>query len=97
MTFKEQIDSLRAKIKAHIKPESSDEDVADYTSLLSEVDELEKHHASLQEENAKFKDKIIKMVMTEGDDKPPVDDSNGSNPKSIEELLAEFQAKQDNK
>lgn len=97
MTFKEQIESLRAKIKAHIKPDSSEEDVAEYSALLGEVDELEKHHASVEQENAKFKDKIIKMVMTEGDDKPPVDDSNGSNPKSIDELLAEFQAKQDNK
>lgn len=95
MTFKEQIESLRAKIKAHIKPESSEEDVAEYSALLNEVDELEKHHASVEQENAKFKDKIIKMVMTEGDDKPPVDTHDGSNPKSVEELLAEFQAKQE--
>lgn len=94
MTFKEQIDSLRAKIKSHIKPDSSEQDIADFQALLSEVDELENHHKSVEDENAKFKDKIIKMVMTEGDDKPPVDTDDGSNPKSVDELLAEFQAKE---
>ena len=97
MTFKEQIESLRARIKSHIKPESSDEDVQEFSGLLNEVDELEKHHQNLEAENAKYKDKIIKMVMYEGDDKPPVDTHDGSNPKSVEELLAEFQAKEDKK
>ena len=91
MSFKEQLDSLRSKIKAKIKPESSQEELNEYNGLLGDLDTIETEYNSLSQENAKFKDKIVNMVLNEGDDKTPPDDSSGSKPKSMEQFINDFE------
>lgn len=91
MNFKEQLDSLRAKVKSHIKPESTEEELGELNGMLGELDELEKSHNDVVTENAKFKDTIVKMVTTQGDDKPPQDDPNGGKPRSIEKFIDDFE------
>lgn len=92
--FTESINSLREKLKAKIKPESSEEEIADINDSLNSLDEIEKEHNSVVEVNGKYKDQIVKMVLNQGDDKKPVD-PEGSNPKGMDQLLAEFKAKQE--
>ena len=97
MTFKEKLDSLRARAKARITPESSEDEVKAYNDILSELDEIEKEHNDVVAINGKYKDTIVNMVLTQGDGKPPVDDVEGAKPKGIDGLLAEFEAKQEKK
>lgn len=97
MNFKEKLDSLRARAKAQIKPESSEDEIKAYNEILSEIDEIEKEHNEVLSVNSKYKDTIVNMVLTQGDGKPPVSAEEESKPKGIDGLLAEFQAKQDEK
>ena len=89
--FKEKVDSLRAKLKAHIKPESSQEELDEINGMLTELDEVEKSHGDLVTANAKFKDTIVRMVTTQGDDNPPPADPNGGNPRSMEQFIKDFE------
>ena len=90
MSFKKQLDSLRAKVKSHIKPESSQEELDELNGMITDIDNVEKEYDSLSQENAKFKDKIVNMVLNQGDDKPPQDPS-GSKPRSMEEFIKDFE------
>jgi len=89
MTFQEQITALKEKVKAKIKPESSEEEIQEINGLLAEMDSLETTHNELVTENAKFKDTIVRMVTNQGDGNKPRDDTDGSKPKTIEECVAE--------
>ena len=91
MSFKEQLDSLRQKVKDKIKPESSQEEIDELNGMLSDIDQVETEYNTLSQENAKFKDKIVNMVLNEGDGKPPPDDPNGSKPRSMEEFINDFE------
>ena len=89
MTFQEQITALKEKVKAKIKPESSEDEIQEINGLLAEMDSLEATHNELVTENAKFKDTIVRMVTNQGDGNKPKDDTDGSKPKTIEECVAE--------
>ena len=89
MTFQEQITALKEKVKAKIKPESSEDEIQEINGLLAEMDSLETIHNELVTENAKFKDTIVRMVTNQGDGNKPRDDTDGSKPKTIEECVAE--------
>ena len=89
MTFQEQITALKEKVKAKIKPESSEDEIKEINGLLAEMDSLEITHNELVTENAKFKDTIVRMVTNQGDGNKPRDDTDGSKPKTIEECVAE--------
>lgn len=89
MTFQEQITALKEKVKAKIKPESSEDEIQEINGLLAEMDSLETTHNELVTENAKFKDTIVRMVTNQGDGNKPRDDTDGSKPKTIEECVAE--------
>ncbi len=89
MTFQEQITALKEKVKAKIKPESSEDEIQEINGLLAEMDSLEATHNELVTENAKFKDTIVRMVTNQGDGNKPRDDTDGSKPKTIEECVAE--------
>lgn len=95
MTFQEKLNSLRARAKARITPESSEEQVKEYNDIIAEIDDIEKEHNDLVALNGRYKSTIVDMVLNQGDGKTPADDIDGSKPKSIDELLAEFQAKQE--
>ena len=89
MTFKEQLEALKGKIQAKIKPESSAEEIQEVNDLIAEFDSLDASYNQVVTENAKFKDTIVRMVSNQGNGKEPGNDSGGSNPKSIEECVAE--------
>ena len=91
MTFKEQMDALKAKIQAKVNADSTPEEIQEVNDLVGELDGLSTIHDSVVTENAKFKDTIVNMVMTQGDGKQPNDDSNGSKTMSIEEAIAQVQ------
>ena len=91
MSFQEQLNSLREKIKGKIKPESTEEELGELNGILGELDEMEKSHNDLVTENAKFKDTIVKMVTTQGDDKPPQDDPSGSKPRTLGKFIEDFE------
>ena len=91
MTIKERLDSLRAKLKSRITPESKQEEIDDINAQLSELDEIEKEHNEVVAVSAKYKDTIVNMVLNQGDGKKPNDDPDGSKPVDINESLAKFQ------
>ena len=91
MKFNEKVEALKNQAIEKITPESTQEDVQRVESIKSQLDELVKDYNALSEENNKFKDTIVHMVLRNGDDKPPVEDPSGHKPMSIEECLAEIQ------
>ena len=90
MTLKERLDSLRTKVKAKIKPESTPEELDEYNGILGELDEIENEHNNVITENTKFKDTIVRMALTQGDSKTP-EDPEGSKPSDINQFLADFE------
>lgn len=94
MTLAERLASLKTKLKAKIKPESSTEEINEINDLIKELDEVENSHNEVVTENAKFKDVIVRMTLNTGDGKKPEDESGGSKPKTIEECVAEELEKQ---
>lgn len=89
MTFKELIASLRENVKSTITAESTEEEIKAVNSKIADFDELESAYNKVVDENAKFKDTIVRMVTTQGDSKQPEDGSDGSKPKTIEQCIAE--------
>ena len=89
MNFKQKLNELKAKFKAKITENSTPDEISEVDGIIKGMDELEASHKKLEDENAKFKDVIVRMVTTQGDSKQPTDDSTGSKPKSIEECIAE--------
>ncbi len=88
MNYKEKAESLKAKFKAKITPESTPEQIEEANAMATELDELVSLHDSVVAENAKFKDTIVRMVTSQGDATPPSDPSAESKPMSIEEAIA---------
>lgn len=84
-----EIATLIEKLKAKIKPESSEDEIAEINGMIADLETIENNHNSVVTENAKFKDTIVNMVLKTGDGKAPGNASDGSNPKSIEECIAE--------
>lgn len=97
MGFKEKLDSLRARAKAHIKPESTQEEIDGYNEIIKEIDDIEKEHNDVLSVNAKYKDTIVNMVLKSGNSETPKDEEEGKSPQSMEEFLAEFKAKNEEK
>lgn len=95
MGIKENLDSLRARAKAQIKPESTKEEIEAYNEIIKEIDDIEKEHNDVLSVNAKYKDTIVNMVLKEGNGETPKDEEEGKAPQSMEEFLADFKAKND--
>ena len=91
MSIKERLDSLREKAKSKIKPESTQEEIDEANSIIAELDAIETEHNEVLSTSAKYKDTIVNMVLKNGDGKAPVDDSEGSKPKSMDEFLTDFE------
>lgn len=91
MTFKERIQALKDKAKALIKPESTPEEIEAVNGLIAEYDALDTEHDGSLTENAKFKDTIVRLVATQGNDDTPKDDSDVSKTMSIEEAIAQVE------
>lgn len=97
MGIKEKLDSLRARAKAQIKPESTKEEIEAYNEIINEINDIEKEHNEVLSVNAKYKDTIVNMVLKEGNSETPKDEEEGKAPQSMEEFLAEFKAKNEEK
>lgn len=92
MTFKERIDSLKAKLQGKIKQESTADEIAEINDLIAELDGLNTDYDGVMTEQSKLKDQIVKMVLSEGSGKKPVDESSGSKSMTIEEAIAEVES-----
>ena len=88
-TLQEQIASLKEKFGKKITAESSPEELAEQQDFNAELDEIEKSHKELAEENAKLKGTIVRMALNTGNSEKPKDESGGSKPKTIDECVAE--------
>lgn len=88
-TLQEQIASLKERFSKKITTESSAEELAEQQEITAELDEVEKTHNAVLDENAKLKATIVRMALNTGNGDKPKDESGGSNPKTIEECVAE--------
>lgn len=87
MTFKEKTESLRTFLKGQIKEDMSADELEEYNKQIAGLDELDVEYEKSESEVAKFKDKIVNMVLTQGNDKAPEDEHDGSKPMSMEEAV----------
>lgn len=88
-TLQEQIASLKERFSKKITTESSAEELAESQEITAELDEVEKAHNAVLDENAKLKATIVRMALNTGNGDIPADESGGSKPKTIEECVAE--------
>ena len=96
-TLQEQIASLKERFSKKITSESSADELAENQEINAELDEVEKTHNAVMDENAKLKATIVRMALNTGNGDKPGDESGGSKPKTIEECVAEELAKEQNK
>ena len=89
MTFKEMLEALKGKVSAKITAESTQEEIDEINGLVADIDSLGASHEELVSEHAKTKDALVRMVTNQGSSDKPKDDTDGSNPKTIEECVAE--------
>ena len=90
MKFSEKINALKEKLNAKLTAESSPEQIEEINSLVAEVNALNEDYSNLEQEHAKTKDALVRMVVTQGNsDKPKEDESGGSNPRTIDEIIAD--------
>ena len=87
MTFKEKTEALKKFISAKMKEDMSSDEIEEFQNQLKSIDELEKEFSTSEDERAKLKNKIVDMVLTQGDDEPPSDDHDGSKPMTMEEAI----------
>ena len=93
MSFEETLKALKGKVSAKITAESSQEEIDEINGLVADIDSLGESHELLVSEHAKTIDALVRMVTNQGDGNKPADDTDGSNPKTIEECVAEELAK----
>ena len=89
MTFKETTENLRAKMKAKISAEMSEDEMSEVNTFLSDLDELDNLHEKLVEENAKFKTTIVNMVVSQGNNEKPIAEDGEKTPKTMDQIIAE--------
>ena len=88
-TLQEQISALKERFSNKITAESSPEELAEQQEISAELDDIEKSHNAVLDENAKLKATIVRMALNTGSSEKPKDESGGSKPKTIEECVAE--------
>ena len=89
MNFKEQAEALKARFTSKINADTSKEELDEFTSINEEIDKLESSYNELLNENAKFKDTIIRMVTNQGSSEKPQDVVEESKPLTMEEIIAQ--------
>ena len=89
MTFKEKTDGLRQFLKGLVKEDMTPEQLEEFNTHIAEIEELDQDYDKSENERAKYKEKIVNMVMTQGDDRTPSDEHDGSKPMSMEEAVKE--------
>lgn len=91
MNWKEQVEALKAKFQSKVKENSTQEEIDEINGLIAEVDALDSAYNELEQEHAKTKTALVRMVVNQGSGDKPRDDTDGSKPKTIEECVAEVQ------
>ena len=91
MNWKEQVDALKAKFQSKVKEDSPQEEIDEINTLIAEVYALDSAYNELEQEHAKTKSALVRMVVNQGSSDKPRDDTDGSKPKTIEECVAEVQ------
>lgn len=89
MNWKDQVNALKAKFQSKVKEDSSQEEIDEINGLIAEVDALDTAYNELEQEHAKTKTALVRMVVNQGNGDKPKDDVDGSKPKTIEECVAE--------
>lgn len=89
MNFKEQAEALKARFTSKINADTSQEELNEFTSINEEIDKLESSYNELLNENAKFKDTIIRMVTNQGSSEKPQEIIEESKPLTMEEIIAQ--------
>ena len=97
MTFKERLESLKAKFQAKITPESSADEINAVNEDIAELDALNADYDGVVTEQGKLKNTIVRMALTQGNDKAPKDGADGSKPMTIQEAFDEVASKQGGK
>lgn len=93
--WEKRVEALKQRFTSRITTESTADEINDLNDAAAEVDALNEQYQKSLEENAKLKETIVRMVQTSGNSETPADESGGSKPKTLEEIIAEEQAKQD--
>ena len=93
--FKEVLQGVKDLIKPLlIKENATDEDISNYAKIEKELDSLQNEHDITLGVNASLRESIIHVVKNQGSSDKPKDGTDGSNPKTIEECIAEIQEKE---
>ena len=93
MTFKEKTESLRKFLKGLMKEDMSPEELEEFNKHIAGINELDQDYDKSETDRVKYRDKIVNMVMTEGSDRTPADEHDGSKPMSIDEAVAQVMEK----
>ena len=96
MSFKEILDNLKNDIKSQINADTPKEQLDVYQKHNASLDDLEKEYNKVVQENVKYKDTIVNMVLTSGDGKKPTDETEDK-ALSIDECLQQIQEKEKDK
>ena len=97
MTFKEKTESLRKFLKGLMKEDMSPEQLEEFNQHIAGINELDQDYDKSETDRVKYRDKIVNMVMTEGSDRTPADEHDGSKPMSIDEAVAQVMEKEGGK
>ena len=94
--FKEVLQGVKDLLKPLlIKENATDEDISNYAKIEKELDSLQHEHDVTLGVNATLRESIIHVVKNQGSSDKPKDDPDGSNPKTIEECIAEVQSRKE--
>ena len=90
--FKEVLQRVKDMIKPLlVKEDSTPEEISSYANLEKDLDSLQTQHDIVIGVNANLQESIIHVVKNQGSSDKPQDGASGSNPKTIEECIAEVQ------
>lgn len=90
--FKETLQRVKDMIKPLlVREDSTPEEISSYGNLEKDLDSLQTQHDVVIGVNATLQESILHVVKNQGSGDKPQDGNDGSNPKSIEECIAEIQ------
>lgn len=92
MTFKEQVEATKNKIKSLIKADTPDEQIEALTGVIGDLDGLNTSHDQVVANYGALKDKYIASITNTGTAQKPEEEQKADTPKSLEEIAAEVVA-----
>lgn len=86
----EKIKNFKDLLAGRITAESTADQIDQYNKDVAALDEINASYESLETENAKLKNTIINMVQNQGDGKTPPPLVQETQPKTMDEILADL-------